>query len=120
MKQFVIYENTTGAICRVINAPDSLHVAVQFEIVAGTHHSFIEAYGCDDTHYVNLDGEPKIMPKEDYTLEALPLPCTVTIEEVEYLCTEQPTFEFNYPGTYTVSVDAGPRYLVKEFQVVWE
>lgn len=58
-----------------------------------------------------------IHAKGDYPLEALPLPCTITIEGVDYHCTEQPVFEFDAPGSYTIEVDAGPRYLKKEFTI---
>lgn len=69
----------------------------------------------DDTHWMGVDELVAIRPKEDYSLDALPLPCAVTIEGVEYPCTEQPTFEFDAPGRYLIRVDAGPRYLIKEF-----
>ncbi|MEH6626964.1 MAG: hypothetical protein V7739_10995 [Motiliproteus sp.] len=78
---------------------------------------WIEGEGGDLTHYVDLAG-PTITPKADYTLAALPLPCTLTIEGIDYPVTEQPTFAFNYPGTYTIEVDAGPAYLAKSFDYV--
>ncbi|MCT7656177.1 hypothetical protein MBH78_19185 [Oceanimonas sp. NS1] len=70
----------------------------------------------DDTHWVeHATGTVRV--KGDYPLNALPLPCTVTIEGVAYPCTEQPTFEFAAPGNYLIQVDAGPRYLKKEFSL---
>lgn len=75
----------------------------------------------DDTaDYVNLDAVPVIMAKSNYTLEALPLPCTVTIEGVEYEVTAQPEFTFNYPGTYKIKVNAGVRFLEKEFEIDYQ
>lgn len=53
--------------------------------------------------------------RKDYELEELPLPCTLTIEGIEYECTEQPVLEFNYPGTYEIHVNAGAQYLEKTF-----
>ncbi|MBM7454454.1 hypothetical protein HNR62_000283 [Oceanisphaera litoralis] len=70
----------------------------------------------DELRYVNLD-TLELEIRQDYELDALPLPCTVTIEGVDYRCDEQPEIEFDVPGRYTVMVDAGPRYLKKEFVI---
>lgn len=69
--------------------------------------------------FVDLTTET-ILPKSDYTLDTLPLPCTLTIEGVDYYCTEQPTFEFNYPGVYKIKVDAGAAFLKKEFEIDYQ
>ena len=61
-----------------------------------------------------------ILKKQDYTLDNLPLPCTITIEGISYEVTEQPTFEFDVAGEYTIEVDAGVEYLKKEFKYVVE
>lgn len=53
--------------------------------------------------------------KQDFELNNLPLPCTVTIEGVSYEVTEQPTFQFDVPGVYQIHVDAGPQYYKKVF-----
>ena len=61
-----------------------------------------------------------VLPQGDYTLEALPLPCLLTIEGVEYEVTEQPVYEWPVlpePMEYVVLVDAGVQYLKKEFVV---
>lgn len=105
----IIYR-ADGAIERAFSGPASM-----VDLQCGVGDSWLEGEANDVTDYVNLDAEPTITPKGDYTLEALPLPCTVTIEGVEYQVTEQPTFQFNYPGTYKISVDAGVRYLRREF-----
>lgn len=74
----------------------------------------------DDTlDYIDLPARV-IKRRTDYTLNHLPLPCLVTIEGVEYEVTKQPTFEFDVPGTYTIQVDAGPRYLKKEFTLDYQ
>lgn len=72
-----------------------------------------------NTHYV-VHETGTLHEKADYTLEALPLSCTVTIEGVTYEVTEQPVFEFDLPGTYTIQVDAGPRFLQKEFTIDYQ
>lgn len=106
----VIYDTTTGAILRAVSGPAD-HIPLQCQ----EGESYAEDDTArDNTHYFDLDSET-VQPKSDYALDALPLPCTVTIEGVEYTCTEQPTFEFNYPGTYLIKVDAGVAYLEKEF-----
>lgn len=69
--------------------------------------------------YVDINSK-NILPKQDYTLENLPLPCTITIEGVSYEVTEQPTFEFDVAGEYIIEVDAGVEYLKKEFKYVVE
>ena len=119
MRNFIVYRPLTGEILRNISAPDDSNVVIQPDVVAGA--GFIEhpSQVDDEQYYVNLDTDPVIMPKGDYTLEALPLPCTVTIEGTEYAVTEQPTFAFNYPGTYLIKVDAGVQFLEKEFEIVW-
>lgn len=62
-----------------------------------------------------------LVPKADYTLGTLPLPCTLTIEGVRYEnVTTQPTFEFDAPGAYIIQVDAGPQYLKKEFTLDYQ
>lgn len=111
----VIYKTATGSIERFVEG-----TITTFSLDCGEGEAWIEGEGSDTTHYVNLDADPVITPKGDYTLESLPLPCTVTIEGVEYAVTEQPTFSFNYPGTYIISVDAGVRYLQKEFEIDYQ
>lgn len=66
----------------------------------------------DGTRYV---ANGQLRQCGDYQLDALPLPCTVRIEGVEYECRSQPMFEFDVPGEYQIEVDAGPRFLRKEF-----
>ena len=73
----------------------------------------------DSVYYVNVSTK-EILPKQDYTLKNLPLPCTITIEGISYEVTEQPTFEFDVAGEYVIEVDAGVEYLKKEFKYVVE
>jgi len=58
-----------------------------------------------------------VQPCQDYRLEALPLPCTLTIEGVQYPCDQQPEISFERPGSYQIAVDAGPAWLKKTFTV---
>lgn len=60
----------------------------------------------------------ELLPKQHFTIDAIPLPATAEIEGVQYPITENPViFGFDTPGTYTVRVDAGPAYYVEEFTV---
>lgn len=58
----------------------------------------------------------KVRLRKDYSFNALPLPCTLIIEGVEYPCNEQPEISFDAPGEFTVIVEAGGPYLRKEFR----
>ena len=73
----------------------------------------------DDTHYVDIDTE-SILIKQDYELDTLPIPCIITIEGVQYEAYEQPFFEFDAPGIYEINVDAGVKYLKKDFKVDYQ
>ena len=66
-----------------------------------------------DYWYDTSDGVVK--QKQDYDLTALPTPCSIEIEGLVYEVTEQPQFEFDVPGEYEISVDAGPQYYKKVF-----
>lgn len=68
----------------------------------------------DLTHY--FDGE-NVVPKQHFTIDAIPLPAVATIEGEQYELTEQPVFEFTEPGQYEVTIDAGPHYHVETFTV---
>lgn len=107
----VIYIEATGEITSSFEGPAD-HIALQ----CGEGESYVIGEGADDTHYVELTHH-SIKPKQDYTLEALPLPCTVEIEGVRYPVEGQPDFEFDAPGRYEIEVDAGPAYLRKTFYV---
>jgi hypothetical protein len=66
------------------------------------------------TQYVELLSE-EIKDKGDYTLDNLPLPCKITIDDQVYDCEVQPILTFPVAGSYVVSVDAGVKYFKKEF-----
>tara|TARA_R110001583_G_scaffold34551_1_gene115853 strand:- start:5056 stop:5403 length:348 start_codon:yes stop_codon:yes gene_type:complete len=114
MIKAVIYNILSERIERIVFAPAS-HIALQCQ--EGEAY-VVSATAGDETHYFNTE-LAAIRTKGDYTIDALPLPCTVTIEGVEYAVTEQPTLTFNYPGTYVVKIDAGVRFLEKEFEILW-
>ena len=73
------------------------------------------------THYV-LDGEAVDRPANPatlhgYTLENLPVPCTIMIKGQSFECTDTVcTLSFNFQGTYAVKVVSWP-HLDKEFTV---
>ena len=80
--------------------------------------SFIETNKTGDMNKYFVDASlSKENEREDYTLDALPIPCVATIEGIVYEITEQKSFEFEDPGTYVIEIDAGSRYLKKEFTV---
>lgn len=88
---------------------------------------FLQQQASDDTEKVaaiayspGFYENGSIHPFIDYSLESLPVPCTVVIEGIAYMVTEQATFEFNYPGTYQLCVDPGPRYLKKVFTIDYQ
>lgn len=107
----VIYDKTTGKIMRSVDAPYD-----QIAIQCAPGQSYVLKAGDDSTDYVDVT-TGYLLKRADYTLDALPLPCVVTIEGVEYPCSEQPVFEFDAPGRYTVRVNAGAQYLEKVFYV---
>ncbi|MBM7455166.1 hypothetical protein HNR62_001026 [Oceanisphaera litoralis] len=109
---FALYLPTTGQITRMVDAPLSF---VSAQLQEGELAAWVGDGVQDQTHWI--DDEAMVQPKGDYKLEALPLPCAISIEDVTYPCTEQPEFEFDAPGTYLIQVDAGPQYLRKEFTI---
>lgn len=106
MNEFSVY-SSNGAILRVgVTCQD---IAIQ----AGPDE-FVMPGSYEPSEYWVSSG--RAIPREDYALDVLPLPCTVWIEGQEYRCHEQPEFVFDAPGTYEIRVDAGPQYLEKVFQ----
>lgn len=82
----------------------------------------------EDCQALQVEAEPEfnsyvdlatltVKSRQDYRLDALPLPCTLTIEGVQYSCEQQPEISFEQPGTYHIAVDAGPAWLKKTFTV---
>lgn len=107
MIRFVVYDDS-GRIKRVGFCPTGmlgLQAQEGEQVMAGDADLY--------RHYV-LDGAVK--EKGDYSLSHLPVPCDVWIDGVRYHCTEQPEFEFDAPGEYVIYVNAGPRFLEKEFR----
>jgi hypothetical protein len=109
-----------GYIVKTLFGPNEAFVLLQPELSnPGWGWLVHDGSISDEVHYVDLY-TLTVLEKQDFTLESLPLPCTVTIEGVEYPVTEQPTFEFSAPGIYLVQVDAGPAYLKKEFSLDYQ
>lgn len=113
---YAIYSKENGRINRLVSCPGS---SLDLNVLAGEGVLPCPIGVTDATHYVK-DELGLVVPKEDYSLGCLPLPCTITIEGLTYNCTEQPTFEFDAPGIYTIRVDAGPMYLEKEFPLDYQ
>lgn len=60
----------------------------------------------------------ELLPKQHFTIDAIPLPATAEIEGEQYPITANPAvFTFDTPGTYTVQIDAGPAYYIEEFTI---
>ena len=107
---YLIYLLSSGEILRGIICPD-----IQEQLQEGEGFIETDTIVDDRLFYINSGS---ILPKQDYELDCLPLPCTITIEGVSYHITEQPTFEFDVEGEYIIEVDAGVEYLKKEFEYV--
>lgn len=108
---FTIYNTLTGEIQGVITGTEetaNLNKEADESVIAGSFD--------DELYWVNPSSNVAEL-KADYTINSLPIPCTATIEEIEYSITSQPTFEFDSPGEYEIEVDAGPAYLRKVFIV---
>lgn len=106
---YIIYNRASGRIERLVVCPVEL-----IEHQLSPTEAFIEG-SCDDSAcYVDVE-TLRTRPKRDFALSALPLPCVIRIEGVEYRCTTQPKFEFDVPGTYQIEVDAGPQFNKKVF-----
>lgn len=112
--KYAVYCMSSGAIRRILScSPDHLLV----NLSNGEEAVRVSDLVTDATHWVD---QGTLKERQDYTLTTLPLPCTITIEGVAYEVTEQPTFEFDLPGTYIIEVDAGPKYLKKEFEIDYQ
>lgn len=105
---YLIYDAVTGRPSRSLRCLPE-HLAPNVQPGEATIES---TWVPDGTQFVEAGALRRC---QDYSLAKLPLPCTVRIEGVEYKCTTQPVFEFDVPGEYQIKVDAGPRFLKKEF-----
>lgn len=57
----------------------------------------------------------------DYTVETIPVPAFIYIEGVEYYVTETPSFQFNSPGQYEITVfPENSNYANKVFQYAYQ
>lgn len=109
----LVYRESDGLIIKEVTCPLAMAGAQCEE-----GEAWMEVEGHIEHGEVYVDPETKVIcPKLDYTLEALPIPCTLTIEGQDYHCEEQPEIEFDAPGTYRILVEAGTKYLRKEFTV---
>lgn len=114
---WLVYNVQSGQIVNFLLCPPSdltLNISSGHSVVLGEWDIESEA-----THYV-VHETGTLHEKADYTLDAIPLPATITIEGVTYEVSEQPTFEFDVPGTYNIQVDAGPKFLQKEFVIDYQ
>jgi hypothetical protein len=90
---------------------------------AGISGGWIEAGDgdTDENSYVDVTTSPhSTHRKMDYTLETHPIPCTATIEGIEYQITEPTVFTFVPEAVavdYEITINGGIQYLEKEFIV---
>ena len=106
MKKYLLYWLETGEALGNSSAPN-LDALPPFMGAVESEASF-------EHHWIDPVTR-QVHALTDYTLDSLPLPCTLTIEGIEYACTEQPTFSFAQAGDYRIYVDAGPAYYKREF-----
>lgn len=113
---YVIYDIYNGIIQRNFQGPTNTVLGQLAE-----NESVILSEGLVSQEDWHVDLQSGLLtPNNDFDLKNLPLPCNITIEGVTYQCTEQPDFEFDAPGKYTIAVDAGPKYLKKEFTLDYQ
>lgn len=110
---YLVYNLSTGRLDKQVVCPEN-HIAMQLSEEQGCVEGSVTA----GDYYVDLV-TLKAVKQVSFELGALPLPCTVTIEGVSYECDAQPEFEFDVPGVYLIEVDAGPKYLRKEFSYAY-
>lgn len=110
------YDPDTGEMDAVLSADTPI-----IESTKAANPYWIDGQWDGDTHYV-VDGAPVLRPENPTTLDGMtlrnvPVPATLTINETEYQ-TDSDTveLEFDYPGTYHVTVSAWP-HLDKEFTI---
>lgn len=115
----VVFNTDTGVVISMIESDDIGHFPLQCR--SGQDWILADGDDTDENTFVDVTTIPHSKHRKmDYTIEALPIPCTATIEGIEYQITEQPTFEFPalpVAMSYTVSIDAGVQYLKKEFVI---
>ncbi len=115
MSGFVLY--TTGRIrCALYNI--SAEQAELQRAAMGESNVLATDDAIDNSiRYVDESTTPHtIAPRQAYTLNALPVPCTLKIDGERYDITEQPDLSFEWPGAYVINVTpASPAYLDMEF-----
>lgn len=107
---YVVYDETTGRIRAQIVCPPPM-----IRIQLSRTEAAIEGSASSGDSYVDLS-TLTIQPMRSFTLSDIPLPCIVTIEGVSYECDTTPAFEFDVPGTYRITIDAGAQYRKGEFE----
>lgn len=113
----VLYDITTGKIASIMEAPTEVIEAT----ASVTGKEIFVGEGNHMTQYV-VGGEVVDRPTNPARVEGLaivdlPVPSTVILSDVEYEVTDGTAeFEFNLPGTYSVTVKSWP-YLDQELQI---
>ena len=115
MKNFIVH-NLDGKILRS-GACEEEFIALQ---ASGEDEIAISTENYVDVMLMFVK-EGELQEKKDYTLQNLPIPCHIRIENEEYFAETQPIFEFDTPGTYIIRViPDSVQYLEKEFEYVVE
>lgn len=121
---YYLYEHSGRLLASLIFNPepesaDDPRIALQVEANGAAGAVFFD--GDEGSHYVS-NGEVLPRPQngaylDGMTLRGLPVPCTISINGVDYECTDTDAeLSFDQPGEYVVLVRAFPA-LDKEFTV---
>jgi len=124
MKNFIVYDESSGEILKSVVVADSQTAEMQ----ASDGQNVLFESGSDENHYVDIS-DYTVKEKIDNpctlsgaTLSSLPLPCTVamrgpTSAEV-YVEQDGLTLDADVPGRYRVTVVADhPKYYDAAFEV---
>lgn len=115
--RYAVYLKETGQIVSINTG--AAKTAARYR----TDTSQVVEVGIDETispvtHYVDLETK-LVLPKQDYTLQTLPLPCDITVEGITQTIVKQPTrYNFNSSAEYVLMIEPHDvRYLLREFTV---
>jgi len=111
----LIYNTSTGRVDRKISGSATINPDNQ--LFAGESWIVCDDDTDESAVWVDIYRVPiAIAQRQAYTLDALPLPCTLKIDGERYNITEQPELSFEWPGAYAINViPESPAFLEMEF-----
>jgi len=123
MTTYISFYDTTGKITGMASAePAVMEMLKEHSVDIPNAQPFVEGEWFGKDVYV-VDGTVIDRPAcpatlDGYTLNSLPVPCEIKVNDSSYPCDESSaTLAFNLPGTYSIKVIAWP-YLDGEFSIV--